>query len=65
MRPNALSRTRVGPSGAEGIRVSAVESKPLSEEEKAGFDSAAKGASVGILAGAGLIVLGILWMKDA
>lgn len=55
MRSNALTRTRVG----------AVESKPVSEEEKAGFDTAAKGASVGILAGAALLVLGVLWMKDA
>lgn len=65
MRSNTLTRTRA--SGAEGIRVwtGAVESKPLSEEEKASFDTAAKGASMGILAGAALLVLGVLWMKDA
>jgi len=68
MRPNALTRTRgTRTSGAEGNRVwtGAVESKPLSEEEKSSFDSAAQGASVGILAGAALLVLGVLWMKDA
>lgn len=65
MRPNALIRTRGARGGSAYVGVGAYESKPVSEEEKAGFDTAAKGASIGILAGAALLVLGVLWMKDA